>query len=175
MIIQQQEASIKKMKTAINACRSNQQIVDFITQRCNAFEQVDSVIDDENGVFIITVSTFYNNDGLTEHVQFCGYVQEQTGTFCKSHVLHGHFFYHKTYRILEYAELCSNFSASSNAGFGNLMIEAFLSFMRRLNAERIKYVLPRNLAEYRKQKSFYESFGFHMDNAGNAHEMWLSL
>ncbi len=58
MIIQQQEAKIEKMRSAINACRFEQQMVEFIMQRCNAFEQIDSVLDCGNGVFIITVSIF---------------------------------------------------------------------------------------------------------------------
>lgn len=175
MIIQQQEAKIEKMKSAINACRFEQQMVDFIMQRCNAFEQIDSVLDCGNGVFIITVSIFYDSNGLTENIQFCCYVQEQDGAFSKRHVLHSHFFYHKTYHFLEYVELCGNFSFSQDDSFENPTMEAFLSYMRRLNVKKIKYTLPRNLKEYQQQKLFYEYFGFHIDNANNTHDMWLSL
>ena len=175
MIIQQQEAKIEKMRSAINACRFEQQMVEFIMQRCNAFEQIDSVLDCGNGVFIITVSIFYNGNGLPENFQFYGYVQEQDGSFSKSHMLHSHFFYHKTYHFLEYVELCSNFSSSQDNSFENLIMEAFLTFMKKLNVEKIKYTLPRNLNEYQKQKLFYEYFGFHINNTDNTHDMWMSL
>ena len=59
MIIQQQEAKIEKMRSAINACRFEQQMVEFIMQRCNAFEQIDSVLDCGNGVFLLLRFQFF--------------------------------------------------------------------------------------------------------------------
>ncbi len=172
-IIQQQEAKIEKMKTAINAYRFDQQMVDFLIHRCNAFEQVDSVIDCKNGVFIITISILYDNNGLTENIQFCGYVQEQDGAFTKSHVLHSHFFYHGTYHFLEYVELCNNSPCRQNDGYSKLIVEAFLKYMKRLHVNKIKYLLPKPSDEYRCQKTFYESFGFYLGEH-NLHEMWFN-
>ena len=54
-------------------------------------------------------------------------------------------------------------------------MEAFLTFMKKLNVEKIKYTLPRNLNEYQKQKLFYEYFEFHINNTDNTHDMWMSL
>lgn len=170
--IQQQEAEIERMKTAINAYRLDQQTVNFVIQRCNDCEQIDSLIECENGVFVITVSVFYDNNGLTENIQFCGYVQSQDGTFSKTHMLHSHLFYHKTYRFLECIELCCNFPCRAEDDHSKLITEAFLEYAKRLRVNRVKYLLPKSLDEYRRQKNFYESLGFYLDEH-DLHEMWF--
>ena len=160
------------MKTAINACRPEVAMIDFLETLYDVSEQIDSVIKLGETVFIITIYTSYNCKGFTEDVNFYGYIQDGNGKFFKSNILHSHLFYHEEYCFAEHAELCSNIEIPQNNSYSDFIMKAFLKYIHRMKIPKVETILSKNSHEWTQQKSFYEKYGFNLDGG---YKMYLHI
>lgn len=171
-IFLEQEEKIKKMKTAMNACQPEIDMIDFLETLNEGSEQIDSVIKNGETNFIITIHISYNSKGFTEDVNFYGYIQNENGKFVKSNILHSHLFYHEEYCFAEYTELCNHIETPQNNVYNDFIMKAFLKYIHRMKIPKIETILSKNSHEWTQQKSFYEKYGFHL---AGGYKMYLHM
>lgn len=129
-------------------------------------EEIFSIIDHRGKPFIITISLEYSDGGNLSNINFYGYIIDRN-SFYKSNELFAILIYNCHNTEINSVFLQDNRGRTRNQGYGSLIMESFLSYVKRLHVKKVYGKLssfdtkdPFDPHHGKLLHHFYKKFGF---------------